>query len=148
MERMEPSIEAMTHIPARMAQAWARGDAPAFFADFTPDAIMTEFDGTILRGRDEMIAATQPVFDTVMKGSRLLRGEVLYTREAGEGVGVLHNRFGIAVAGEEEPPPHRFHLQLFVTRWLHDRWQVVALQNSRQVSMETAGLLESAGHSA
>jgi uncharacterized protein (TIGR02246 family) len=135
----------MYEIPARMAEAWARGDAAGFFADFAPDAVMTEFEGTVLRGRDEMIAATQPVFDTVMKGSRLLRAEVHYALVAGDGVGVLHNSFGIAVAGEQEPPPHRFSMQLFVLAWREDRWQVVALQNSRRVSLATAGLLESAG---
>lgn len=133
----------MRAVPARMAQAWSRGDAAAFFADFAGDAVFTEFEGTVHRDRGEMVAATQPVFDTVMKGSQLLRDEVPYAFIAAPGVGVLHNRFGIAMAGEDEPPPHRFVMQLFVMARRDSRWQVVALQNARLISLETAGLLES-----
>jgi hypothetical protein len=91
-----------------------------------------------------MVAATQPVLDTVMKGARLLRDDVPYAFLPAPGVGVLHNRFGIAMAGEDEPAPHRFVMQLFVMAWRDARWQVVALQNARLISLRTAGLLESA----
>jgi hypothetical protein len=34
---MDPSIEAMSSIPNRMYEAWNRGDAAGFFADFADD---------------------------------------------------------------------------------------------------------------
>ncbi|MER5644692.1 SgcJ/EcaC family oxidoreductase [Streptosporangium sp. NPDC002524] len=140
---MHRPIEAISAIPARMNEAWNRGDATAFFADFADDAEFADFEGTIYRGREQMIATHQPVFDTVMKGSRLLRGEVLFARTVGSGCGVVHHRVGIAMPGEKEPPPSRYSMQLFVVSRQNDRWEVVALQNSRRISLEAVMALES-----
>jgi uncharacterized protein (TIGR02246 family) len=66
----------MNAIPARMIEAWNRGDAASFFADFADfaeDAVSAEVEGTIFRGRAEMIAAQETMFGTVLKGSRLVR---------------------------------------------------------------------------
>ncbi|OLT09694.1 DUF4440 domain-containing protein [Pseudonocardia sp. CNS-139] len=141
---MNESAEAISAIPARMNEAWNRGDAAAFFADFADNAVFTDFEGSIYRGREEMVATHQMIFDTVMKGSRLVRGEVLFARVVQPGWGVVHHRVGIALPSEEEPPPGRRSMQLFVTAWQNDRWEVVALQNSRLISLEAVALLESA----
>ena len=111
---MEQSVEAMNAIPARMIEAWNRGDATGFFADFAEDAVLAEVEGTIFRSRAEMIAAQQTMFGTVLKGSRLVRGEVPFARIVSPGVGVVHSRVGILMPGEEEPSPTRFSMQLFV----------------------------------
>lgn len=140
---MQQSVEAISAIPARMNEAWNRGDATAFFADFADDAEFADFEGTIYRGRDQMIATHQPIFDTVLKGSRLLHGEVPFVRIIGSGCGVVHHRVGIAMPGEEEPPPSRYSMQLFVMGWQDDHWEVVALQNSRLISLEAVATLES-----
>jgi uncharacterized protein (TIGR02246 family) len=140
---MEQSVEAMSAIPARMNEGWNRGDAAAFLADFADDADLVDFEGTVHKGRERMIAFHQPVFDTVMKGSRLVRGEVLFARIVGPGSGVVHHRMVMAMPGEEEPPPTRVFLQLLAVVWQNDRWEVAALQNSRLISLETAMTLES-----
>ncbi len=133
----------LTTIPSRMVEAWNRADPPGFFADFADDAVFTEFEGTILRGREQMIAATQPVFDTVMKGSRLVGSEIPYAHLVQPGLGVIHHRAAIALPGEEEPPGARRIMQLFVVALREDRWQVTTLQNARLVSLEAAAALES-----
>ncbi|MGI5149547.1 SgcJ/EcaC family oxidoreductase [Plantactinospora sp. CA-294935] len=140
---MQHSVEAISAIPARMNEAWNRGDATAFFADFADDAEFADFEGTIYRGREHMIATHQPIFDTVVKGSRLLHGEVPFARIIGPGCGVVHHRVGIAMPGEEEPPLSRYSMQLFVMSWQDDQWKVVALQNSRLISLEAVAVLES-----
>jgi uncharacterized protein (TIGR02246 family) len=140
---MEQSVEAMSAIPARMNEGWNRGDAAAFLADFADDAELVDFEGTVHKGREKMIAFHQPVFDTVMKGSRLVQGDVLFARIVGPGCGVVHHRMVMAMPGEEEPPPSRTFLQLLVVVWQNDRWEVAALQNSRLISLETAMALES-----
>jgi uncharacterized protein (TIGR02246 family) len=140
---MEQSVEAMRAIPGRMREGWNSGDAAAFFADFADDADFVEFEGTILKGREALIVAQQPIFDSVMKGSRLERGEVPFARIVRPGWGVVHHRVGIRMAGEPEPPAHRFVMQLLAVVWQNDRWEVAALQNSRVISFETAGALES-----
>lgn len=140
---MRQPIEAISAIPARMNEAWNRGDATTFFADFADDAEFADFEGTIYRGREQMIATHQPIFDTVMKGSRLLSGEVRFARTVGSDCGVVHHRVGIAMPGEEHPPANRYSMQLFVMNRQDDRWKVVALQNSRVVSLEAVAALES-----
>jgi hypothetical protein len=45
--------------------------------------------------------------------------------------------------GEEEPPPTRTSMQLFVTVWRDDRWVVVALENARMLSLDALMALES-----
>lgn len=139
---MEPSVEAMTAIPARMNEGWNRGDAAAFVADFADDAELVEFEGTLHKGRDEIIAFNQPLFDTVLKGSRLVRGEVPFARIVRPGYGVVHHRVSMLMPGEEEPLPSRTFMQLFAVVWQNDRWEVAALQNSRLVPLETAMALD------
>jgi hypothetical protein len=95
------------------------------------------------RGRDEMIATHQQIFDTVMRGSRLVQGDVPFARIIRPGWGVVHHRVGIALPSEEEPPPSRRSMQLFVVVWQNNRLEVVALQNSRLISLEAAMALES-----
>ncbi|WP_066943169.1 SgcJ/EcaC family oxidoreductase [Streptomyces lushanensis] len=140
---MEQSVETMSTIPTRMHEAWNRGDAAGFFADFAEDAVFAELEGTVHRSRAEMITAHEVLLGTVMKGSQLVRGEVPFARIVSPGVGVIHNRVGILLPGEEEPPSTRFSMQLFVTVWRDDRWVVTALQNARVLSLEGMAALES-----
>lgn len=142
-DHMEQSVEAMSAIPGRMYEAWNRGDVAGFFADFAEDALFAELEGTIYRGRAEMVAAHEELFATVLKGSRLVRGEVPFARIISPGVGVVHGRVGILMPGEDEPPSTRFSMQLFVTVWRNDRWLVVALENARILSLESMAALES-----
>jgi uncharacterized protein (TIGR02246 family) len=133
---MEQSVEALNAIPARMVGAWNRGDVAGFFADFAEDAVFAELEGTFYRSRAEMVAAHEELFGTVLKGSRLVQGEVPYARIISPGVGVVYQRVGILMPGEEEPPPTRFSMQLYVAVWRDDRWVVVAVENSRLLSLE------------
>ncbi|MFF3489652.1 SgcJ/EcaC family oxidoreductase [Streptomyces sp. NPDC002701] len=139
---MEQSVEAMSAIPARMNEGWNRGDATAFVADFADDAELVDFEGTIHKGREAVIAFNQPLFDTVLKGSRLVRGEVPFARIVRPGWGVVHHRVAMVMPGEEEPPSSRRFMQLLALVWQNDRWEVAALQNARLISLETAITLD------
>ncbi|MFE9687991.1 SgcJ/EcaC family oxidoreductase [Streptomyces sp. NPDC006285] len=139
---MEQSVEAMSAIPARMNQGWNRGDATAFVADFADDAELVDFEGTIHKGREAVIAFNQPLFDTVLKGSRLVRGEVPFARIVRPGWGVVHHRVAMVMPGEEEPPSSRYFMQLLALVWQNDRWEIAALQNARLISLETAMALD------
>jgi uncharacterized protein (TIGR02246 family) len=142
-DRMEQSVEAMSTIPTRMYAAWNRGDVAGFFADFAEDVVFVELEGTIYHSRAEAIAAHEDLLGTMMKGSQLVRGEVLFARIVSPGVGVVHSRVGILMPGEEEPPSTRFSMQLFVVVWRDDHWVVAALENGRLLSLETMAALES-----
>src|SRR5947209_13243182 len=116
-DHMERSIEAMSAIPGRMYEAWNRGDVAGFFADFAEDALFAELEGTIYRSRAEMIAAHEALFETVIKGSQLVQGEVGFARLVSPDIGVVNSRVGMLMPGEKEPPSTRFSMQLFVVAW-------------------------------
>jgi uncharacterized protein (TIGR02246 family) len=139
---MEQSVEAMSAIPARMNQGWNHGDATAFVADFADDAELVDFEGTIHKGREAVIAFNQPLFDTVLKGSRLVRGEVPFARIVRPGWGVVHHRVCMVMPGEPEPLSSRCFMQLLAVVWQNDRWEVATLQNARLISLETAMALD------
>src|SRR3954453_13443728 len=100
---MEQSIEAMSTIPTRMYEAWNRGDVAGFFADFAEDVLFAELEGTIYRSRVDAIAEHEEPLGTVIKGSQLVRGEVLFARIVSPGTDVVHSRVGILMPGEDEP---------------------------------------------
>ncbi|GLY19475.1 SgcJ/EcaC family oxidoreductase [Kineosporia rhizophila] len=139
---MDQSVETAAAVPARMCEAWNRGDAAGFFADFTDDARLVEFEGTIVQGREALIQGQVPLFDTVLKGSRLVDSTVLFAEEVSPGTVFLHHRAGLLMAGETEPLPTRITMQLYVLRRLENRWQVVALQNGRVLSFEHSAHLD------
>lgn len=132
------SVDALTAIPGRMAEAWNRGDAAGFFADFAPHARLVEFEGTILEGHDALVQSQVPLFATILKDSRLEGSTVLFADLVAPGVGIVHHRATLRMAGETELLPTRVTMQLLVVHWLDERWQVVALQNARLLSLEHA----------
>ncbi|MFC8828376.1 SgcJ/EcaC family oxidoreductase [Streptomyces sp. NPDC057137] len=133
---MDQSVEAMGAISARMEDAWNRGDATAFAADFAEDAEFVAFEGTVLKGRDAIVAFHQPLFDTALRGSRLVDGRVVFARVVGPDWGVVHYRVGVVMPGEDTPLPSRDSMQLLAVRWQDEGWQAVALQNSRVISLD------------
>ncbi|NIY70766.1 SgcJ/EcaC family oxidoreductase [Streptomyces malaysiensis] len=139
---MEQSVEAMSAIPARMMEGWNRGDAIAFAADLAEDAELVDFEGTIHKGRNAVIAFNQPLFDTVLKGSRLVRSEMPFARIVRPGWGVVHHRFSMVMPGEQEPLSSRYFMQLLAVTWNNDRWEVATLQNARCISLQSAMALD------
>ncbi|MFE2595951.1 SgcJ/EcaC family oxidoreductase [Streptomyces sp. NPDC059396] len=130
------SVDAMGSISARMSEAWARGDATAFVADFADDADFVAFEGTVLKGIDEIVNFHQPLFDTSLKGSRVVNGRVVFARIIGDDWGVVHNRSQVVMPGQDAPVPSRDSMQILVVRWIDERWRVVTFQNSRVITLE------------
>lgn len=133
---MDDTQKALAAIPAGMTEAWNRGDGAGFAADFAEDAEFVAFDGTVLSGHAAIVAFHQPLFDTVLKGTRLVGSEIVFAREVQPGVAVLHQRLGVVMQDETEPLPSRNSMQLFVIVRKDERWQVVASQNSRIVTLD------------
>lgn len=133
---MNQSVESMVAVPERMVEAWNRGDAAGFAADYAPDAEFVAFDGTVLSGHEAIVAFHQPLFDTVLKGTRLVNNEMVLARIVQPGLGFVHYRLGVVMQDETEALPSRDSMQLYVMQWVEDRWQVVVSQNSRIMSQE------------
>ena len=62
-------------IPAlhrQVLDAWGAANGKAFAAPFSDDALFIGFDGSVMRGREQIAATHQDVFDRWMKGTRLV----------------------------------------------------------------------------
>ena len=58
-------------------EGWNKGIGQAFAESFSPDADLVGFDGTHITGRAQIAEFHQKLFDTYVKGSRLVgRSEV------------------------------------------------------------------------
>ena len=87
-----------------MFDAWGRGDAAAYHADFTDDADYVSFDGS-RRGKADSISSHANLFPTVLYGSRLV-GEVESVRFLTPDVAVVH-LLGSIVEGWRQQPLRR-----------------------------------------
>ena len=55
---------------------------------------------------------------------------------------MVHNRLGVIMPGENAPLPSRDSMQLIAVRLRDDRWEAVALQNSRILTLESQAVLD------
>jgi uncharacterized protein (TIGR02246 family) len=88
------------------------------------------FDGTHLQGRQEIASANQKLFDTFVKGSRLV-GKVRGIRLPTPDVAVLHVVGGTVMAGQLDIDKDRNSVQTLVSVKKGSEWQIALVQNSR-----------------
>jgi uncharacterized protein (TIGR02246 family) len=126
---------AIRSIHYRMIDAWNAGDATAFVAPFTDDADFVAFEGTHLRGREQMFGFHQQIFDTIVKGSRM-EGEVKFVRLMSPAVAVMHSAVSYALRDQTRASRARDSMQLTVVTKRDGEWRAEALMNARRVTME------------
>jgi uncharacterized protein (TIGR02246 family) len=129
-------------IHQRMIDAWNTGDGAAFAAPFTEDADFVAFEGTHLKGRQEITSSHQRIFDTVVKGSRLEGGEVKFVHFLGPALAVMHSVVRVTLPGQTKPTPSRDSMQLTVVRKRDGDWHGEALMNARTLAMERQNFLD------
>ena len=129
-------------IPVRMRDAWNKGSADDFAAPFDETADFIAFEGTHLKGRQAIVAFHKQIFETVVKGSRLVDAEVKSVRFLDPETAVMHATVKVVMPGETAPSPSRDSMQLFVVRKRHDLWKVEAMQNSRSLTLEHQKILD------
>ena len=116
-----------------LERCWQAGDADAFARLHTPEATYVAFDGTVLTGREEIAAGHRPLFDGIMRGSRLAAIErtIRFTDPA---TAIVMQRAGIIMRwqkGRTVPSRKRLSTNTTVLRQDGDRWLVTAFQNTR-----------------
>jgi uncharacterized protein (TIGR02246 family) len=126
---------AIRAIVAQMIDAWNRGSGEGFAAPFAEHADFVAFEGTHLRGRRQIAEFHQNAFDTVVKGTRL-EGEARFVRFLTPEVAVMHAAARTALCGRAAVSRSRDSMQLFVVSKVSGRWQVEALLNARQLTLE------------
>jgi uncharacterized protein (TIGR02246 family) len=127
--------EAVRRIPQQMVEAWNRGSSEAFAGPFAAAADFIAFEGSHLVGQKQIAAFHQPLFDTSLKGTRL-EGGVRFVHFLNDELALMHAYVGTALAGQPRVSPSRNSMQLFVVTKHGDQWQVAAMMNARQLTME------------
>jgi uncharacterized protein (TIGR02246 family) len=130
-----PDEEAIRAIHQGMIDAWNAGDAAVFAAPFTEDADFVAFEGTRLKGRREIAAFHQQIFDTVVKGTSL-QGEVKSVRLPNAELAVMHSVVRVTLPGQTAPSLSRDSMQLTVVAKRDGEWRSEGLMNARKMTVE------------
>lgn len=133
--------DAIRAIHRQMIDAWNVGDGAAFAAPFTDDADFVVFEGTHLKGRQQIASFTQQIFDTVVKGSRL-EGEVKFVRLLSPVLAVMHSTVRTTLRGQAEASPGRDSMQLTIVTKRDGEWRGEGLLNARRLTMERQYFLD------
>jgi uncharacterized protein (TIGR02246 family) len=109
---------------------WGRGDGEAYGSRFTEDADYVAFDGTYTRGREEISASHQELFDRFLKGTQLT-GRVLSVKFLNPDVALVHATGRTIMRGKSRPSPERDSIQTLVAVREGAEWRFAAFHNSR-----------------
>src|SRR5919109_888853 len=90
----------------QMIDGWNKGSGDAFAAPFAEDSDLVGFDGTHLKGSQEIALFHQLLLDTFVKGSRLV-GKVRNVRFLTPDVAIMHVVGGTIMAGQSDVDPER-----------------------------------------
>jgi len=133
--------DAIGAIHQRMIDAWNGGDAAGFAAPFTDEADFVAWEGTHLKGRQEIASFTQRSFDTVVKGSHL-EGEVKFVSFRSRVLAVMHSVVRMAFRGQTETSLSRDSMELTLVTKRDGEWCGEALMNARRLTLERQILLD------
>jgi uncharacterized protein (TIGR02246 family) len=120
--------EAIRSIHCGMIDAWNASDAAAFIAPFSENADFVAFEGTHLKGREQMLAFHQRIFDTVIKGSRMA-GEVKFVHFLNPAVAAMHSTVTYALRDQIGASRARDSMQLTEVTKRDGEWRAEALMN-------------------
>jgi uncharacterized protein (TIGR02246 family) len=124
-----------------MIDAWNAGDAAAYIAPLRDDADFVAFEGTHLKGREQMLPFHQHIFDTVVKGSRM-QGEVRFVRFLSSVAAVMHSTVTYALRGQTSATRARDSMQLTVVTKRDGEWRAEALMNARRMKLEDQDFMD------
>jgi uncharacterized protein (TIGR02246 family) len=116
----------------QMIDGWNKGDGNVFAAPFAEDADLVGFDGTHLKGRQEIASFHRRLFDTFVRGSRLI-GKVRSVRFLTPDVAIMHSVGGTIMAGQSDIESDRNSVHTIVAKKddVGNQWRIVAFQNTR-----------------
>ena len=109
---------------------WNSGNGKAFAAPYTEDSDYIGFDGTYLKGREEIASLHQMLFDKFVKGSRLV-GKIRRIRFLTSNIAIVVAVGGTVMAGQSDIDPERNSIHMLVAIKQNGKWRFTAFQNSR-----------------
>jgi uncharacterized protein (TIGR02246 family) len=115
----------------RLVASWNAGDADAYGALFTDDAVYVAYDGTRQEGRAGITELHALLFAGVLAGSRLVGQTIEDIRAVGPDAAVLRAVGTVLLRWQRRPARRRLSRQTLVAQRTADRWRFVAFHNSR-----------------
>ncbi len=113
---------------------WNAASGDGFAALFEEDGDLVGFDGTHIKGRQEIASFHQHLSDMFLKGSRLV-GKVRSVRLLTSDVAVMHAVCGTIMAGQSNLDSERNSVQTLVAFKRNGKWSLAAFQNTRATYM-------------
>jgi len=123
-------------ILGNLEEAWTKGDAKLWGAQFAEDVDFTVWNGLYLKGREAITRSHAEIFNTIYKGEKL-RHKVLSIRFLGDDVVVVRTEAS-HVKKEEEFPSRPQVFPLYVMTREKGRWKIVVFQNTKNGQSEDA----------
>jgi uncharacterized protein (TIGR02246 family) len=114
----------------QMMEGWNAACGYAFASPFEENGDLVGFDGTYIKGRQEIALFHQHLFDMFLKGSRLV-GKVRSVRFLTSDIAVMHAIGGTVMAGQTDLDPERNSVQTLVAVKRNGKWSLAAFQNTR-----------------
>jgi uncharacterized protein (TIGR02246 family) len=118
----------------QLMDGWNAASGYAFAAPFEEDGDLVGFDGTHIKGRQEIASFHQHLFDMFLKGSRLI-GKVRSMRFLTSNVAVMQAVGGTVMAEQSDLEPERNSVQTLVAVKRNGKWSLAAFQNTRATYM-------------
>lgn len=113
-----------------LISSWNAGDGASYGVPFTDECDYVTFNGDRLRGRRAVAAQHQALFDTHLKGSRLVF-ESVEMRAVTPDVVVVHSIGNSLLEGQKELSPSRRSIQTLVAVRSDGEWKFTTFQNTR-----------------
>jgi uncharacterized protein (TIGR02246 family) len=125
----------------QMMDAWNKGSGEVYAAPFAEDDDLIGFDGTHFKGRQEIASFHQRLFDTHLKGTRLI-GKVTSIRFLSPEVALMYAVGETVMRGKSTPSPERDSIQTLVaTRRGGDR-RSISVSSGHACSTRSQSLAE------
>jgi uncharacterized protein (TIGR02246 family) len=130
---VEEDKAAISTLYFQMIDGWNKGSGSIFSAPFAEDGVLVGFDGTHLEGRQSIASFHQQLFDTFLKGSRLV-GKIRDMRFLTKDVAIIHAVGGTIMDGQADIESERNSIHTIVVKRDNpnaDYWFITSLQNTR-----------------
>jgi len=112
----------------RVLERWNQRDASGFAALFGDDGVSIGFDGSVMSGRDEMIATLGQIFADHVTAAYV--GKVRGVRLLALDVALLLAVVGMVPPGKSDINPAVNALYTLVMKWEAGEWRIALLQNT------------------
>ena len=120
---------ALRSLIQKCVDGWNKGSGEAFAAQFAEDSDFVPGNGRHDKGRKQIVAAHQRIFDTFYKGTRLWI-QVKSIRSLKSDVALIHSVSKVLRAGESDASPEPEFIQSWVVTKRKGAWFIDAFQNT------------------